>query len=182
MTMRLQRAGHEVDQAHNGAVALEKMKKKHYDVVLMDMQMPVMDGCTAVTQFREFESFCLRVSQCATQVQSDSNGSTFFGSSVVDIDFVAEKQFAFPSTELGVPPSTMNCCGAGGSGAAGKCDGSFLETRRGRQLIIGMSANMDPFTRQQALDSGMDAFLPKPFAIEAAMDIVATALAGKTLP
>jgi len=36
-----------VDVAENGAVALEKVRASDYDLVLMDMQMPVMDGLTA---------------------------------------------------------------------------------------------------------------------------------------
>ena len=41
--------GHELDTAENGLVALEKMREKDYDLVLMDCQMPEMDGyqCTA---------------------------------------------------------------------------------------------------------------------------------------
>jgi signal transduction histidine kinase/CheY-like chemotaxis protein len=42
--------GHELDTAENGLVALEKLRTKDYDLVLMDCQMPEMDGytCTAV--------------------------------------------------------------------------------------------------------------------------------------
>jgi len=32
------------DLAENGKVALEKLRQKHYDLLLLDMQMPVMDG------------------------------------------------------------------------------------------------------------------------------------------
>ena len=41
--------GHELEVAENGAIALEKLQENDYDVVLMDCQMPVMDGyqCTA---------------------------------------------------------------------------------------------------------------------------------------
>jgi CheY-like chemotaxis protein len=41
--------GHELDTAENGLAALEKLREKDYDIVLMDCQMPEMDGfqCTA---------------------------------------------------------------------------------------------------------------------------------------
>lgn len=42
MTKRLKKAGHIVDEASTGAVALEMMKWRKYDVVLMDLLMPVM--------------------------------------------------------------------------------------------------------------------------------------------
>ncbi len=46
---------HLCDLAENGAVALEKMKAERYDLVFMDVQMPVMDGYTAVQQYRAWE-------------------------------------------------------------------------------------------------------------------------------
>lgn len=48
----LERAGHHVDVAENGIAALEAMRSSHYDVVLMDIHMPVMDGITATHQIR----------------------------------------------------------------------------------------------------------------------------------
>ena len=44
-----------VDLAPDGAVALERVQQNSYDVVLMDMQMPVMDGLTATAGIRAFE-------------------------------------------------------------------------------------------------------------------------------
>ena len=36
-----------VDVADNGKIAIEKLKEKKYDSILMDMQMPVMGGVEA---------------------------------------------------------------------------------------------------------------------------------------
>ncbi|HLX37590.1 MAG TPA: response regulator, partial [Candidatus Binataceae bacterium] len=44
-----------LDQAENGAVAVAKFIAGKYDLVLMDMQMPVLDGYGAVRQIREWE-------------------------------------------------------------------------------------------------------------------------------
>jgi two-component system sensor histidine kinase/response regulator len=45
-------AGFLVDVAENGRVALEKARAAAYDLVLMDIQMPVMDGVTATLELR----------------------------------------------------------------------------------------------------------------------------------
>lgn len=45
--------GLQVDEADNGAVALQRVDSAAYDVVLMDVQMPVMDGFSAATAMRE---------------------------------------------------------------------------------------------------------------------------------
>jgi signal transduction histidine kinase len=45
-----------VTNAENGQVALNRLKEKKFDLVLMDLEMPVMDGLTAVSKIREFNS------------------------------------------------------------------------------------------------------------------------------
>jgi len=49
----LQQMGYLVDVAPNGQVGLEMALRNAYDLVLMDMQMPVMDGVTATEQIRK---------------------------------------------------------------------------------------------------------------------------------
>jgi signal transduction histidine kinase/CheY-like chemotaxis protein len=44
-----------LDVAENGAIAVEKFKSGKYDLVLMDMQMPVMDGYTATKEIKRWE-------------------------------------------------------------------------------------------------------------------------------
>ena len=46
-----------IDIADNGAIALDKLAAKDYDLVLMDMQMPVMDGITATREIRKQARF-----------------------------------------------------------------------------------------------------------------------------
>ncbi len=51
----LKKTPYAIVHAENGEKAYEQIKKRHFDIVLMDMQMPVMDGYTATRLIRELE-------------------------------------------------------------------------------------------------------------------------------
>jgi len=44
MTRSLEQHGHKVSSAENGRVALEMLRREKYDILLLDMEMPEMDG------------------------------------------------------------------------------------------------------------------------------------------
>ncbi|CAG8437819.1 7643_t:CDS:2 [Acaulospora colombiana] len=63
----LEKMGEEVTVAANGAEALEKMKKESFDILFVDLQMPIMDGYALTRRIRESErEFCHCDPQCCS--------------------------------------------------------------------------------------------------------------------
>ncbi len=55
MTINLSSLGHKVTVANNGLEGVELFKKNPFDLILMDIMMPVMDGIEATKVIREIE-------------------------------------------------------------------------------------------------------------------------------
>lgn len=55
MTLAIKNLGHTAVTAENGAVALETLSQQQFDLVLLDIEMPVLDGFGVLTQMRKQE-------------------------------------------------------------------------------------------------------------------------------
>ena len=87
----LQRNGLLVETAVNGQIAVDKATTSKYDVILMDMQMPVMDGYTATRKLREHGLEIPIVALTANAMRGDEvecreAGCTGFLTKPVDLD------------------------------------------------------------------------------------------------
>jgi signal transduction histidine kinase/ActR/RegA family two-component response regulator len=51
----LERAGHKVEIAENGKVAFDKYREKNFDLIIMDIAMPIMDGIESTHVIRKYE-------------------------------------------------------------------------------------------------------------------------------
>jgi PAS domain S-box-containing protein len=87
----LTRAGVQVENADNGEVAVRMATSQPFDLVLMDMQMPVMDGYTATTRLRQLGLSIPIVALTANVMKGDEEkcraaGCSAFLVKPVDID------------------------------------------------------------------------------------------------
>lgn len=55
MALFLKHTSYRLDMAENGEVAFQKFQARRYDLVLMDVQMPIMDGLQATAIIRQWE-------------------------------------------------------------------------------------------------------------------------------
>ena len=53
LSRRLKRRGYDVVVAQNGQEGVDKARSEHPDVILMDMNLPVMDGWTAARMLKQ---------------------------------------------------------------------------------------------------------------------------------
>jgi CheY-like chemotaxis protein len=51
----LKHAPYDIEEANNGAIAVAKVKLRTYDLIVMDLLMPEMDGFEAMRQIRRYE-------------------------------------------------------------------------------------------------------------------------------
>lgn len=88
VTELLTSVGMQVELADNGAIALAKVQQASYDLVLMDMQMPVMDGIGATQEIRKLAQYADLpiVAMTANAMEADKQRCLAAGM----VDFVAK--------------------------------------------------------------------------------------------
>lgn len=65
----LENAGFECDEAENGMEALEKAQLNNYDLYLVDINMPILDGYSFVKRLREGEGHLAPVIMVSTEAE-----------------------------------------------------------------------------------------------------------------
>jgi signal transduction histidine kinase/ActR/RegA family two-component response regulator len=81
ISMYLKRAGAEVVIAENGRIAVDRVRAEKFDLVLMDMQMPEMDGYAATSKLRNCGFTLPIIALTANAMSEDRNKSLNAGCS-----------------------------------------------------------------------------------------------------
>lgn len=160
----LEKSGFNVVISENGAEAVKKMNEGQFDVVLMDLQMPVMDGIEAMKAIRNKER-----QQYQLQEQQLASVSTVTPSPS------ASESAGTPDDSQSVPDVAASVIsGEGAKNVAGEESGSrndfnsaafnaALMGPKKQTFIIALSAFSDEVTLAETYQAGADAFIAKPF-------------------
>jgi len=75
----LEGSGIMIDIAVNGEEGVQKARSSHYDLILMDIQMPIMDGFEATKAIREFDKEITIVALTANAMKEDIEATAIAG-------------------------------------------------------------------------------------------------------
>ncbi|RLD91320.1 MAG: hypothetical protein DRJ09_01405 [Bacteroidetes bacterium] len=90
----LDRQGFNVDSASNGKIGVDKYRQNNYDLVLMDIQMPIMDGYESSRLIREYEKINpLKKPATIIAVSANSDKNNLRKLNEAGIDFFINKPF-----------------------------------------------------------------------------------------
>jgi len=75
----LEDSGIEIDIAKNGKIAVEMFEKSNYELILMDLQMPIMDGYEATKIIRKLDSNIPIIALTANAMKEDIEKTKIIG-------------------------------------------------------------------------------------------------------
>jgi len=166
LTIRLlETRGHRVTLTSNGIEAVEAFKKGDFDLILMDIQMPKMDGFEATREIRRIEDSLRPIGAYAP---AGSQKSEVRGQKSEDGSYA--KQTPTANQSLILPRSISAVAEPLWGFNRGANQQSTIINRQSsihRVPIIAMTAHAMKGDRERCIDAGMDDYVSKPVKPEA---------------
>ncbi|CAI2166349.1 8764_t:CDS:2, partial [Funneliformis geosporum] len=164
----LEKMGEEVTVAANGIEALEKMKYENFDILFVDLQMPIMDGYALTRQIREAEREACQCESQDYEFQSISSHDASTPPLTPPGSSSVSKSSFHINTQISNESSSCSHSNLHAKSRKPHClVSSSLKHRYHKHIpIVACTGNVLGKEKDRCIQHGMDRFLSKPYRIE----------------